>query len=218
MAAEKSPRNRFDEAASQWDSNPARVELARAVGAAMLRAVPVQPGWRAVDYGAGTGLLTLNLQPHLASILALDSSTGMLGQLKQKVAATGIENVQTAHWDLEAQPFSQQGFDLVISSMTLHHLRDVPLVFDRFVILLKPGGWLAVADLDAEDGSFHTDPTAVFHHGFDRSQIAAWLEGAGLSQVTVTNAHSITRPSADGLTRTYGVFLGVGQKPAKEGA
>ena len=60
--------SRFDEAAAQWDSNPGRVDVARAVGEAIGRAVPFEPGWRAVDYGAGTGLLTLNLQPRVASM------------------------------------------------------------------------------------------------------------------------------------------------------
>jgi tRNA (cmo5U34)-methyltransferase len=87
--------SRFDEAAGQWDNNPTRVELARAVAITIRRAIPVQAHWRALDYGAGTGLLTLNLQPSVASLVALDSSTGMLEKLTEKLAAAGIVNVQT---------------------------------------------------------------------------------------------------------------------------
>src|ERR1035437_2279625 len=144
--------SRFDEAAAQWDNNPGRVGVARAVGEAIGRAIPFQPGWRVLDYGAGTGLLTLNLQPRVASMVALDSSTGMLEKLKQKLAAAAISNVQTWHWDLEAKSFPEPGFDLVVSSMTLHDLRGVPLVLSRLAEVLKPGGWLAVADLDSDAG------------------------------------------------------------------
>jgi len=203
--------SRFDEAAQQWDNNPSRVELARAVGEAIQRAIPIQPQWHVLDYGAGTGLLTLNLQPGVASVVALDSSTGMLEKLAQKLAASGIGNVQTRLCNLEIQPFPQQDFDLVVSSMTLHHLRDVPLAFKRLAALLKSGGWLAVADLDAEDGSFHKRTDGVFHQGFERSRIAEWLANAGLSNIHVRDAHSITKPSSTGELRAYGVFLAVGQ-------
>lgn len=208
--------SRFDEAAAQWDHNPARVALARAVGAAITRAIPFQGSWRALDYGAGTGLLTLNLQPRVASLLALDSSRGMLEQLTQKLTAAGITNVQTRLWDLEAAPYPESGFEVAVSSMTLHHLRDVPLVFGRLAALLKPGGWLAVADLDTEDGSFHGEARDVFHHGFERGEISEWLRGAGFSQVSVQSAHTLVKPSATGQMRSYGVFLAVGQTRAAE--
>ncbi len=205
--------SRFDEAAQQWDNNPARVALARAVGEAIQRTVPIQPHWHALDYGAGTGLLTLNLQPRVAALVALDASKGMLEQLTRKLATAGIGNVETRLWNLEAQPFPETGYDLVVSSMTLHHLRDVPLVLKRLAAVLRPGGWLAVADLDVEDGSFHGQADDVFHHGFERSEVAKWLGIAGLSEVRVSSAHAITKPSASNQMRTYEVFLAVGQKP-----
>ena len=205
--------SRFDEAAAQWDNNPGRIETARAVAAAVLRSVPLEPDWRVVDYGAGTGLLTLGLQPRVASILALDSSRGMLEQLNQKLTAAGIHNVQIRQWDLEAEPYPEGGFDLVVSSMTLHHLREVALVCQRLAGLLKPGGWLAAADLDPEDGSFHGEREGVFHHGFERSQVAGWLEAAGFAAVCVQDAHSLLKPGPTGQMRSYGVFLAVGQKP-----
>jgi ubiquinone/menaquinone biosynthesis C-methylase UbiE len=194
------PASRFDLSAAQWDNKPARVDMARAVGAAIVRAVPVQPHWRALDCGAGTGLLTLDLQPRVASMVALDSSTGMLEKLAQKLAAAGIDNVCTCHSNLEARSFPEAGFDLAVSSITLHHIRDVPLVLERLAALLKPGGWLAVADRDTEDGSFHGEVDDVFHHGFERRQIAEWLAGAGFSQVSVQDVHSLVKRSMNRLT------------------
>jgi ubiquinone/menaquinone biosynthesis C-methylase UbiE len=48
-----------------------------------------------LDYGAGTGLLTLNLQPQVAAIVAMDSSAGMLEKVTEKLHAAGIRNVVT---------------------------------------------------------------------------------------------------------------------------
>ncbi len=206
--------SRFDQAAAEWDNSPARISLARAVGEAIAREVPLEREWRALDYGAGTGLLTLNLQPRVRSILALDSSRGMLEKLTEKISTAGIGNVQTRLWNLEAERFPENGFDLVVSSMTLHHLRDVPLVFKRLAAMLRPGGWFAVADLDLEDGSFHGQADDVFHHGFERSDVARWLESADLCDVRVCTAHAMTKLSAGNQMRAYEVFLAVARKPA----
>jgi ubiquinone/menaquinone biosynthesis C-methylase UbiE len=201
--------SRFDEAAQQWDNNPTRVELAGAVGAAIQQTIPIKPHWRALDYGAGTGLLSLNLQPHVASLMALDSSTGMLEKLGQKISACGIKNVEPRLWNLEVEPFPETGFDLVVSSMTLHHLRDVPLVLKRLAAVIRPGGWLAAADLETEDGTFHGDADGVFHHGFAREQMLGWLGEAGFAQVQLKSAHTISKPDSTGELRKYGVFLAI---------
>ncbi len=167
--------SRFDQAAAEWDNNPGRVKLARAVGEGIGRAIPLHPNWRVLDYGAGTGLLTLNLQPRVASLVALDSSKGMLEKLAQKLQKSGIDSVQTHHWDLAARAFPETGFDLAVSSMTLHHLRDVPLVLGRLNSLLKPGGWLAVADLAVPTS---TDQTKMKIRGDDGLQnFNVWTPG-----------------------------------------
>ncbi len=206
------PLSRFDQAALEWDHNPARVQLARAVGQAIERTISVQAHWRALDYGAGTGLLTLNLQPRVAHLLALDSSAGMLEQLSKKIRTAGISNVEARLWNIEARPYPETGFDLAVSSMTLHHVKDAPLVLERLADTVKPGGWMAVADLDSEDGSFHGPVGDVFHRGFQRPQILAWLEAAGLEKVRIVDAHMITKPVSDGRLRSYSVLLGVGQR------
>lgn len=204
--------SRFDLAAADWDNNPGRVKLAHAVGDAILSTIPVQPSWRAVDYGAGTGLLTLNLLPNVASVLALDSSEGMLTKLNDKLRSFEISNVRACHWDLTTKPFPETGFDLVASSMTFHHVSDVPLVLCRLAALLTTRGWLAIADLDSEDGSFHGDAADVCHHGFERGQMLEWFAQAGLSQVSIHDAHCMHKASATGEMRSYSVFLAIGQK------
>ena len=204
--------SRFDKEAAQWDASPLRRDLARAVGVAIRQATHIAPGWRILDYGAGTGLVTLQLQPEAASVIAVDQSSGMLKKLGEKLAAAGIQNVQTRQWDLEKQPFPESGLDLVASSMTLHHLRDVPTVFHRFAQLLKPGGWIAMADLDVEDGSFHGPNPDVFHLGFDRAVIREWLADAGFKDIAITEAHQIQKPDAAGLVHAYLIFLAVGRR------
>jgi len=198
---------RFDDKAVEWDANPARVTLARAVAAAIREAVPLQSNMAVMDVGAGTGLVSLALLPFVREITAVDASSGMLGVLEEKARALGITNLHALQGDVAKAELPLGRFDLVVSSMTLHHLPDVPLVLLRLRSLLREGGWLALADLDVEDGTFHADPAGIYHHGFARETVCRWLEAAGFADTASREAYRITRPGSDGVLRTYPVFL-----------
>ncbi len=204
--------NRFDQQAAEWDNNPGRLATAKNIADAMLKAVPFSRAWRALDCGAGTGLLTLNLLPHVAEICATDSSRGMLEQLQKKILAAKIQNVSTLLWDAEAEPCPQTGFALVCSSMVLHHLRDVPAALQRLAQAARPGGWLALADLETEDGSFHPDPAGVQHHGFAPADLARWLADAGCHDIATRTAYTITKPDATGRDHHYPLFLATARR------
>lgn len=200
-------QNRFDARAADWDANPARVELARAVVEAIRAAVPLRPEMRAMDFGAGTGLVSLGLLPEVAEVTAVDASGEMLRVLGEKARALGAANLLTLHCDIAEALLPPTRFDLIVSSMTLHHLPDVPFVLSRLRSALAPGGWIALADLDAEDGSFHADTRGVYHSGFERATVCRWLEESGFAHAASREAHRMVRLGADGALRTYPVFL-----------
>ena len=202
---------RFNKVAAEWDNNPTRVALARAVVEAIRAAVPLRTEMQAMDFGAGTGLVTLGLLASVNSVTAVDASAEMLRVLDDKLRALRIGNVHTLQCDISRAPLPANQFDLVVSSMVLHHLPEVSPVLQRLRPCLRPGGWIALADLDTEDGSFHPDMSGVFHKGLDRGVVCQWLEQAGFSDVTARDAHTITRQSLDGITRQYGVFLVTGR-------
>ena len=202
---------RFNRVAAGWDSNPARVELAKGVAEAIQKAVPISQDMAILDFGAGTGLLTLGLLPYVAHVTAVDASDEMLRILADKLKAQGIENVKTRHCDIGTEPLPEAAYSLVVSSMVLHHIVDVPRTLTILRRCLRPGGWIALADLDSEDGSFHPDPTGVFHKGFDRGQICRWLEDAGFADVSIQDAYRMRRRQEDGTTREYPVFLVTGR-------
>lgn len=204
-------RQRFNALAADWDQNPGRIVLARGVADAILRQVPVTERMDMLDYGCGTGLVMLALHPHVRSIVGADASEGMLSVLNGKIASLGLRNVRTVLLDLQASPPLLDRFDLITSSMTMHHVGDVGQVVGKLRQMLRSGGYLAVADLEEEGGAFHSDPTGVEHHGFHREQMAGLLRSAGFVSVQVTTAHVIKRPLGDGTTREFPVFLVSGQ-------
>ena len=195
----------FDSKARQWDENPVFRERGLKIADAVRRAVPLNRLMSALDYGCGTGLLSFPLKDELGAILAADSSAGMLEVLAEKIAAQGVTNITPAKLDLLADPPPAQRFDLIVTSMTLHHVPDTDHILSVFHDLLNPGGHLCIADLDQEDGSFHGIEVDV-HHGFDRAELGARAEKAGFGEVGFQTVFSIAKESENG-TRDYPVFL-----------
>jgi tRNA (cmo5U34)-methyltransferase len=127
------------------------------------------------------------------------------------VAALGLESVKAFRLG-QGQPLEAAGtFDLITSSMALHHVRDLPALFSQFRSMLRAGGHVALADLDREDGTFHSpDVTDVHHLGFDRADLRAQLAAAGFEDLRDTTAHVHRRHG-----REYPVFLISGRVAAR---
>ena len=94
-------RRDFESVASRWDSNPTRLKIAHDVAAAIMREVQLSPQMDVLDYGCGTGLVAMQLQPHVKSVTGADSSPAMLDVLKDKIATLKPGNVSTQFVDFE---------------------------------------------------------------------------------------------------------------------
>jgi len=201
----------FDERAKDWDSDPQKVERARAVAEAIRQAVPLSTDMNALEYGCGTGLLSFVLQPFLGSITLADSSQGMLDVLTKKIAAAGVTNMYPMRLDLAAGTLPPERFHLTTSLMTLHHIEDTKDILRKFHDLLEPNGYLLVADLDLEDGSFHRGGTTNVHQGFSREELQKEVEAAGFGNVAFSTVHQIKK-KIDGQEKVFPVFLMVARK------
>ncbi|NYF98356.1 class I SAM-dependent DNA methyltransferase [Janibacter cremeus] len=200
----------FDDKAATWDDDPDKARQSGEVARGIAAAVPLAPRSRVLEYGAGTGLVMIALLDDLVEpILTLaDNSSGMRQVLADKVEAGVLPSpTRVSDLDLETHPVPTDRYDLVLSSMVMHHVKSLDVVLAAFFEVLGPGGHLCIADLDKEDGSFHQHDFDG-HHGFDRTSLQASLERAGFTDVTVSDCSSITRDDA-----TYPVFLAVARKP-----
>lgn len=198
----------FDERAKEWDT-PERAERAAVVAGAVRAAVTLSPEMRAIEIGAGTGLLGLHFAGDLASLLLTDPSTGMLEVASEKIRRAGLSTVSVAPYDLLRDPAAAGSFDIVLSLLVLHHLDDTAAAFRATFGLLGPGGWIALADLDEEDGTFHdADAEGIHHLGFERERVADLARAAGFVDLGLSTATEIEK---DG--RTYPVFLLTARRP-----
>jgi cyclopropane fatty-acyl-phospholipid synthase-like methyltransferase len=153
-----------------------------------------------MDFGSGTGLLLERIAPHVGKITAIDVSKAMNAQLKEKQSRIRCE-VQMLELDLAISPLDQK-FDGIVSSMTLHHIKDVAAMFGRFHAMLSDGGFIAIADLDREDGTFHSQDTGVHHAGFAKDEIAKLAADAGFKRIAISIVSVVHKPSG-----RYPVFL-----------
>jgi tRNA (cmo5U34)-methyltransferase len=114
----------FDKEAIQWDENPGRVKLARDVANAIIKTLNLQKNSNVLDFGCGTGLITMFLQPHVGSVTGVDSSKGMLGILEDKIKKNKLSNVFIQFMDFEKEEYGTGLYDLIVSNMTLHHVSE----------------------------------------------------------------------------------------------
>ncbi len=210
MAGTWNSADKFNREASQWDENPQRRAVALGVAQAIIEAVNPGKTMRALEFGCGTGLVSLEIAQFVKTLSAIDTSPEMLAVLEEKISRSGITNIETSCTNLSASSettLKEKRFELIYSSMTLHHIDDTAAFLNRLADLLSPGGIVALADLDLEDGLFHDDPLEKVHHGFDRAELAALLNGAGLLVTSFETIYTFNKTNRAGITAAYPVFL-----------
>lgn len=196
--------NNFSEKAKEWDKNPIHKQRSEAIANNLCQRVCLSTSMRALEFGAGTGLLSFILAESLGEIVMMDTAQGMVQVMHEKVAQADLHKLKPVEHDLVEHVFDEKPFDLIFSQMVFHHIKDIHGLLERFYTMLKPGGTLAFADIYTEDGSFHG---ADFdgHLGFDPNNLKVLLESVGFHSITTEKCFVIQKESTEGV-REYPVF------------
>lgn len=190
----------FRDKAADWDHRPVPAQISEGVVRAVRERVALDPDLTVMDFGAGTGLVGSKIAPFVRHVHAVDISEAMLAQLAAKEELRGKVTIHCR--DILREPLEVR-VDLVVSAMAMHHVQDTAGLLGALFAHLRPGGRLALADLDAEDGTFHPpDAVGVFHTGFDRGALGGLLEAAGFADVDFGTAVEVHKEA-----RAYPVFL-----------
>ncbi|NLC99899.1 MAG: class I SAM-dependent methyltransferase, partial [Gammaproteobacteria bacterium] len=156
----------FVRAAQRFEHSPISQQLAALTDKVFpLLTLTADQHW--LDFGSGTGAVSVPLATQVKRVTALDTSAAMLEQLTAK----NIANINALEHDIFCG--LSETYDGVISSMALHHVADIPRLLKCMQQCLKENGQLALIDLYSEDGSFHGDNQGkgVLHFGFDPQEL-----------------------------------------------
>lgn len=206
--------NHFDTVAHEWDLNPVHAERTKAIAAAMINTKLLRSGATGLEFGAGTGLLSIALNEYFSEIILMDNSAEMVRITSEKLERSGIHHLHPLFFDLEKEAYLGKPVDMVFSQMALHHVDDIGGMIHQFNTLLKPGGILFIADLYSEDGTFH-DQEFHGHLGFDPLALTTQLDERGFTQVNYEQCYVIRKNPEERTMMEYPVFLMTAAKKIK---
>lgn len=198
--------NEFDQKAQEWDKNKIHLERTIAVAGQLSKLIPDKLGMKALEFGAGTGLLSFYLKDRFSEITLMDSSAEMLKIAEQKMDEVDRLKFRTMFFNLETEEYRGEKFDIIYSQMVLHHIKETAAIFRKFNRMLNPGGILAIADLYEEDGSFHEFNMDV-HRGFNPQKLTKQILEQGFANTTVASCFVIRKEVAPEEIKEYPVFL-----------
>jgi len=117
----------------------------------LVAAIPRESAQTAVDLGCGPGNSTEVLAERFpqARVTGLDSSTDMLGEARQRLAAVEFIQADIGDWK------PAQTYDVILANASLQWVPDHAQLYPRLVSLLNPGGALAVQTPDNLDEPAH---------------------------------------------------------------
>ena len=192
-------KDNFEHKAKDWDQKNVRVQNAHNIASAIKNKIDLNEQMHIMDFGVGTGLLGFEVLKDVKSMVGVDVSKGMLEKLEQKNSKDAY--IKPLCQDIVKDSLDEK-FDGVISSMTLHHVEHLSKFFDTIKNNLNENGFIAIADLMSEDGTFHSDNTGVFHFGFDEGELGKILESCGFRDISFEHIHTINKPHRD-----FDIFL-----------
>ncbi|MDC7219770.1 MAG: class I SAM-dependent methyltransferase [Spirochaetales bacterium] len=196
-------KNQFDVEAAHWDKQQYRLRRTKRFAEAIKDSLPLKKNFKGLDFGCGTGLLGFNFLDTINHMTFWDSSEGMIEQVNNKITDNSRAIGQIC--DIFTVSPAER-FDLIVTLQALHHVPDAYGAVKILSEMTMPGGYLCLADLVEEDGSFHGEHLETAHNGFNVADLESHLNGLGLEKVSTTYPF-INEKVIDGEKKQFPLFL-----------
>lgn len=201
----------FEGRAKDWD-NDSRLKRSKIVSEKINEIIKNEKYNSVMEYGCATGLISFNLYDKFKKLTLMDSEKEMIKIVKEKINKYKKENIFPIQINLMNELYEEEKFDLIYTSLTLHHIPDTEKIIKIFYNLLNENGMLCIVDLDKEDGSFHINQKDFNgHNGFEHKYMENIFESVGLSNIksdTFYNGEKIYKEKII----PYSLFYTVGYK------
>lgn len=204
----------FDLKAKDWDTEY-RVTRAKEVSEEIIRGLNLPKEISVMEFGCGTGLISLNYKDIFDKITMIDSSEGMIHIVNEKIKESNSSNMKTFCMDFTKGERPEEKFDFIYNSMVLHHIPDTRAIFFDFYKRLNKNGFLSIVDLDTEDGTFHSeDHNFDGHKGFNQEELTDMLIDTGFEIIESKSFYSMEK-FINGEKKNYTLFTIKAQKYKK---
>ena len=127
--------NVFEQMAKRYDTEE-RMELAKVIVKEVRPELRNSKSKSLIDYGSGTGLVSLELSDLVDSILLVDSSEQMLEVAKAKISHKGITNANVLYSDF-TQETPELKADIILMSLVLLHIPDTKKILQELFNILN---------------------------------------------------------------------------------
>ena len=171
--------NVFEQMASRYDTED-RIELAKVIAKEVKQELCESATKSLIDYGSGTGLVSLELSDLVDSILLVDSSKQMLDVAEAKIVRRGIKNAKVLYSDFTRQSPDLKA-DIVLMSLVLLHIPDTENILQQLFAILNEGGKLIIVDFDKNDQINHPK----VHNGFSHEELNNKLSQVGFDSIEI---------------------------------
>jgi ubiquinone/menaquinone biosynthesis C-methylase UbiE len=202
----------FNAEAAKWD-NERRAKRAKIIADEIIKSIPIEKQFRALEFGCGTGLVSFNLKDSFEKITLVDTSEGMIETLNSKIQEFKLKNMKAIKCDINSDSkLKHEKFHVIYTSMVLHHIMDVKITLKNLYDLIIDDGYLCIVDLVEDDGSFHKlEKDFDGHNGFNQSELRNILEDIGFKDAAVNVFYNDVKVMED-LKVNYSLFLMVGKR------
>jgi ubiquinone/menaquinone biosynthesis C-methylase UbiE len=162
----------------------------------------LKPGERVLDVGCGTGGVTIPAKQRVGKsgqAAGIDPAPEMIAVASKKAARAGLE-IDFRVGVIESLPYPDASFDVVTSSLMMHHLPHEVQVKGLAEIrrVLKPGGRIFIADMLRLSKSLHDRlfATLTLHGGrierFGIQDLQKTMQEAGFENVQLLQESFLT--------------------------
>ena len=165
-----------------------------------------------MEYGCATGLISFNLINKFKKITLMDSEDEMLDVVREKIKYYNAKNIYPININLVNEDYNDEKFDIIYTSMALHHIKNTHDIVNKFYNLLNENGILCVIELDKEDGKFHMNEIDFDgHNGFEHDFMEEVFENTGFKNIRSETFYQDKKIYKD-IVIPYSMFYTIGRK------
>lgn len=172
-------KNVFEQMAKRYDTDD-RKESAKVIIEKVRKELQNSKSKSLLDYGSGTGLVSLELTDLVDSVLLVDAAKQMLDVADAKITQSGITNAKVLYSDFTKETPELQA-DIIFMSLVLLHIPDTEKILNELYKLLNVGGKLIIVDFDKNDKVSHPK----VHSGFIHDDLKNKLTEAGFKSTEI---------------------------------